>query len=565
MWKYLILSYLCLNLINGEIYSSVDQMTRWSQVEILISKLVNEAIKLEEDKLSRLKHVKESLIESVKEEKQSESNKDESLFNPVKAFIKINKLSNAIEKFVLSLEMDRFDSDDMQRKLIHLDKQYNLPDEDDLSGAGEAILRLQSFYDLNVDDIIRGKLLKMNDKLKSNNGSEIDNSGTLMSYFDCFEIGKIAYENQQYYNSIEWLGKTLELIEHDVNNPNNSKLVIDILDYMSFAAFKIGEIKYSARLTKAWLERDPDNQRAIENLAYYEEKLEQGETFDSYEVDEDHSYNFNKVRGKNYSEIYKSSRNFNPRYYEITEDDTVRYLCKSSSQLEPSSRDFCYHRSFSVSGFLYPGVKIEQLHSSPDIFRVYDILTNEEASYLRKLAKTRLLRSTVQSRYGSLTTDYRIAKTAWLSTKLDPIIEKIEKRLSDIFHLNMTSSEDLQVVNYGLAGYYGPHLDSSRETSASDKKRSSVAISKLADNDRLATILIYLNHVEAGGATVFPRLNLTVKPIERSAVFWYNLKTNGYTDYKTLHSGCPVLMGSKWIATKWPRENGNNFRSDIRF
>ena len=32
-------------------------------------------------------------------------------------------------------------------------------------------------------------------------------------------------------------------------------------------------------------------------------------------------------------------------------------------------------------------------------------------------------------------------------------------------------------------------------------------------NDRLSTMLFYLNEVEAGGATVFPLLNISVPPV----------------------------------------------------
>ena len=31
-----------------------------------------------------------------------------------------------------------------------------------------------------------------------------------------------------------------------------------------------------------------------------------------------------------------------------------------------------------------------------------------------------------------------------------------------------------------------------------------------------------------------------------SAAFWYNLKQNGDPDMRTIHAGCPVLIGDKW-------------------
>lgn len=35
------------------------------------------------------------------------------------------------------------------------------------------------------------------------------------------------------------------------------------------------------------------------------------------------------------------------------------------------------------------------------------------------------------------------------------------------------------------------------------------------------------------------------------ALLFYNLKPDGTQDVSSLHTGCPVLKGVKWTATKW--------------
>jgi len=64
--------------------------------------------------------------------------------------------------------------------------------------------------------------------------------------------------------------------------------------------------------------------------------------------------------------------------------------------------------------------------------------------------------------------------------------------------------------------------------------------------NRVATFMFYLSNVKAGGATVFTSLDLTVYPEKGSALFWYNIKSNGKVDRRTRHGACPVLVGTKW-------------------
>ncbi|CAG2236444.1 P4HA [Mytilus edulis] len=98
----------------------------------------------------------------------------------------------------------------------------------------------------------------------------------------------------------------------------------------------------------------------------------------------------------------------------------------------------------------------------------------------------------------------------------------------DIINVDVIShftAKSFQIVNYGIGGEYKPHYDWVEEK--------------------------YLSDVEIGGSTVFPHLNIAVPPKKGSALFFTNLDEKGHGDSFTLHAGCPVFFGSKWIANKW--------------
>jgi prolyl 4-hydroxylase len=131
-------------------------------------------------------------------------------------------------------------------------------------------------------------------------------------------------------------------------------------------------------------------------------------------------------------------------------------------------------------------------------------------------------------------------------------VDRIDRRIEDVTGLDMSTAEQLQVVNYGIGGHYEPHYDFART--------GEDAFSALGNGNRVSTLLIYMSDVELGGATVFPLVGARLTPIKGAAAYWWNLKKSGEGDYSTRHAGCPVLVGSKWVCNKWIHERGQEFR-----
>jgi len=114
-----------------------------------------------------------------------------------------------------------------------------------------------------------------------------------------------------------------------------------------------------------------------------------------------------------------------------------------------------------------------------------------------------------------------------------------------------------QLVREGIGGHTNYHEDYLYQSTSEPgyEKTDDYIFS----GDRMATFMFYLSDVIKGGATAFPKLGVSVFPERGAAAFWYNLRRSGRGDARTLHGGCPVAYGAKWIANKWIRES-NQFR-----
>jgi prolyl 4-hydroxylase len=129
------------------------------------------------------------------------------------------------------------------------------------------------------------------------------------------------------------------------------------------------------------------------------------------------------------------------------------------------------------------------------------------------------------------------------------VVAALERRIEALLGFAVERQEPLQILNYGEMGEYLPHFD------FFDPEESGSHVPLERGGQRVATLIIYLNDVPAGGATIFPTIGFEVKPRRGHAVYFESHDDEGLLDRKTLHGGAPVGgRGDKWIATKWIRE-----------
>ena len=126
-----------------------------------------------------------------------------------------------------------------------------------------------------------------------------------------------------------------------------------------------------------------------------------------------------------------------------------------------------------------------------------------------------------------------------------PLIARIEKRIERITGIPAENGEGIQLLRYRPGAQHTPHFDFL--SSSVEKNRKSIQLS----GQRIATLIMYLNDVEAGGETRFTECGLSVLPRKGNGLYFQYGNRLGQTDTASAHAGAPVLAGEKWIATKW--------------
>ncbi|KAM9782282.1 prolyl 4-hydroxylase subunit alpha-2 isoform 2-T2 [Syngnathus typhle] len=517
----------------AEIFTSIGQMTDLLYTEKELVHSLREYIKAEESKLAEVKSWAKKLDDLTR---MSTSDPEAYLAHPVNAYKLMKRLNTEwshLESLVLQNPSDGFISN------MTMHKQY-FPDAEDEKGAAKALMRLQDTYQLDSEDFSKGRLPGMH-------------SSALLTVDDCFDMGRTAYNEGDYYHAVLWAQQALKQLDAGEDAVVSKS---SILDYLSYSVYQMGDLPRAVELTRRLVAIDPSHQRAGGNLRYFEKLLlkeqseQQKEEQSSQPTSEEPIHLGTYVRPSDH----------------LPERDAYEALCRGERDGMTEarrSRLFCrYQDGKKNPRLLLKPMMEEDEWDSPHIVRYLEALSDYEIEKIKEMAKPRLARATVRDpKTGVLTTaHYRVSKSAWLEEEDDPVIARVNQRIQDITGLTVDTAELLQVANYGVGGQYEPHFDFSRRPFDSNlKKDEPDAFKRLGTGNRVATFLNYMSDVEAGGATVFPDFGAVIQPRKGTAVFWYNLFKSGEGDYRTRHAACPVLVGSKWVSNKWIHERGQEF------
>ena len=173
----------------------------------------------------------------------------------------------------------------------------------------------------------------------------------------------------------------------------------------------------------------------------------------------------------------------------------------------------------------------------PLVVVLANVLSDEECELLMEMSKNKMNRSKIG--VSRNINDIRTSSGTFLEKS--EAASKIERRIASIMSVPANHGEGLQVLKYTVGQEYKAHYDFFAENSAS------------ANNNRISTLVMYLNDVEEGGETFFPKLNLSVSPKKGMAVYFEYFYQDASLNKLTLHGSAPVTKGEKWVATQWMR------------
>ena len=129
-----------------------------------------------------------------------------------------------------------------------------------------------------------------------------------------------------------------------------------------------------------------------------------------------------------------------------------------------------------------------------------------------------------------------------------PVINELNEKLSKLSGINPAYGESPQGQRYGVGQEFKAHTDYFEPSGQDFEKYTSVG------GQRTWTFMIYLNETESGGATRFKAIGKTIQPETGKLVCWNNRRADGSVNSSTIHHGMKVRKGTKYIITKWYRE-----------
>ena len=200
---------------------------------------------------------------------------------------------------------------------------------------------------------------------------------------------------------------------------------------------------------------------------------------------------------------------------------------------------------------------MDVIHEDPQVLVKEDFISKEDCEHFISVCKDKLKDALVSNNQKGFVSAGRSGKNCWLQHDHDKVTKKVADRIANIVGIPLSHAEIYQVIYYDETQEYRSHYDGWLHNNSEKSNRC-----MKYGGQRMATALCYLNDVEEGGCTGFPRLKIEVPPKQGKLLIFQNVikgsgKETGRSERHPLseHAGRPVIKGKKWAFNLWFREN----------
>lgn len=192
--------------------------------------------------------------------------------------------------------------------------------------------------------------------------------------------------------------------------------------------------------------------------------------------------------------------------------------------------------------------------SQIDLFVARDFLSPDECEGLIRLIDQERIPSQLLS--PSEDPEFRTSESCNLDAD-DPVVSRVEAKITDLMGIQPELGETIQGQRYAVGQQFKPHHDFFHVD------EPYWPAMEASGGQRTWTAMVFLNTPEGGGQTAFVDTGIKVAPRAGNLLTWNNLDSLGQANPFTIHQGCPVTAGTKYIITKWYRERPWT-HSDVR-
>ena len=207
---------------------------------------------------------------------------------------------------------------------------------------------------------------------------------------------------------------------------------------------------------------------------------------------------------------------------------------------------------------VWDGPQLRELNTVPPVYAIDNFLSDEECDACREAALAGAFPAVPYGAKNKIFTG-----TKWAAHQQHETVDLFLERTCAAFgDLPPSRFDPVTVTRYAEGQYQAKHLDA-RLPHQINRNAAYLA----TGGQRIAQLICYLQSPDEGGATRFfgPAFNGLAVPAKKGTALIFPTATlDGLADERYLHSGEPVVRGTKWIVGTWLMEQERTDAKDVQ-